>query len=92
MKRRLLEQITEGSEHRQSGRVDAASSGETVNRMNDLRETLLRISMAESRYQMIQTELRHLLLRSARVRQPEAIKRYEARIARLEAEAALLFN
>jgi len=96
MKRRLLEQRSEGSEHRQSGRavllVDAASSSETVNRMNDLRETLLRVSMAESRYQMIQTELRHLLLRSARVRRPEAIKRYEARIARLEAEAVLLFH
>ena len=72
--------------------VDAASGGETVNRMNDLRETLLRISMAESRYQMIQTELRHLLLRSARTRQPEAIERYEARIARLEAEAVSLFH
>ena len=72
--------------------VDAASGGETVNRMNDHRETLLRISMAESRYQMIQTELRHLLLRSARARQPQAIKRYEARIARLEAEAVSLFH
>jgi len=72
--------------------VDAASSSETVNRMNDLRETLLRISMAESRYQIIQTELRHLLLRSARARQPQAIKRYEARIARLEAEAVSLFH
>jgi len=47
---------------------------------------------AESRYQMIQTELRHLRLRSARARQPEAIKRYEARIALLEAEAASLFH
>ena len=60
--------------------------------MNDLCETLMRISVAESRYQMIQTELRQLRQRSARASQPEAIKRYEARIALLKAEAASLIH
>ena len=73
-------------------RSSSASSGATVNRMNDLCETLMRISVAESRYQMIQTELRQLRLRSARASQPEAIKRYEARIALLKAEAASLIH